>query len=169
LRTRVGLGYDVHAFGGDRPLVLGGVVIDGAGREVKGLVGHSDADVVVHAVADALLGAVDLPDLGTLFPASDEQWRGVSSIELLHDVAQRVRGAGWWVANVDVVVAAEVPHLAPHVGAMAANLVAALQAAAEPMGEGIHVSVKPKRGEGIGAGGRSEGIAVWAVALLDRV
>ncbi|HEY5014047.1 MAG TPA: 2-C-methyl-D-erythritol 2,4-cyclodiphosphate synthase [Acidimicrobiia bacterium] len=163
MRTRVGLGYDVHAFGGDGPLVLGGVVLEG-----PGLVGHSDADAVAHAVADALLGAVDLPDLGTLFPASDDQWRGVSSIELLRDVARRVRAAGWWVGNVDVVVAAEEPGLAPHVAAMKANLVTALQAAAEPMGEGIHVSIKPKRGEGIGAVGRAEGIAVWAVALLDR-
>jgi 2-C-methyl-D-erythritol 2,4-cyclodiphosphate synthase len=163
MRTRVGLGYDVHAFGGDGPLVLGGVVLDG-----RGLVGHSDADAVTHAVADAVLGAADLPDLGTLFPAADEQWRGVSSIELLRDVAQRVQKSGWWVGNVDVVVAAEEPQLAPYVDAMAANLSAALQAAAEPMGEGIHVRVKPKRGEGVGAIGRSEAIAVWAVALLDR-
>jgi 2-C-methyl-D-erythritol 2,4-cyclodiphosphate synthase len=163
VRTRVGLGYDVHAFGGDGPLVLGGVVIEG-----RGLVGHSDADVVTHAVADAVLGAADLADLGTLFPASDEQWRGASSIELLRDVAGRVRATGWWVGNVDVVVAAEEPKLGPHVEAMNANLVAALQAAAEPMGEGIRVRVKPKRGEGVGAIGRAEGIAVWAVALLDR-
>jgi 2-C-methyl-D-erythritol 2,4-cyclodiphosphate synthase len=163
MRTRVGLGYDVHAFGGEGPLVLGGVVLEGTG-----LVGHSDADAVAHAVADAVLGASDLPDLGTLFPADDEQWRGASSIEMLRDVAQRVRAAGWWVANVDVVVAAEQPRLAPHVDAMAANLIDALQAAAEPMGEGIRVRVKPKRGEGVGAIGRSEGIAVWAVALLDR-
>jgi 2-C-methyl-D-erythritol 2,4-cyclodiphosphate synthase len=163
VRTRVGLGYDVHAFGGDGPLVLGGVVIEGTG-----LVGHSDADAVTHAVADAILGIAGLPDLGTLFPANDEQWRGVSSIELLRDVAARVRATGWWVANVDVVIAAEEPRLAPHVDAMAANLVAALRAAAEPLGEGIHVSVKPKRGEGLGAVGRSEGLAVWAVALLDR-
>jgi 2-C-methyl-D-erythritol 2,4-cyclodiphosphate synthase len=163
VRTRVGLGYDVHAFGGDGPLVLGGVVIEGTG-----LVGHSDADAVSHAVADAILGVAGLPDLGTLFPATDEQWRGASSLELLRDVAGRVRAAGWWVANVDVVIAAEEPRLAPHVDAMTANLVAALAAAAEPLGEGIHVSVKPKRGEGLGAVGRSEGIAVWAVALLDR-
>jgi 2-C-methyl-D-erythritol 2,4-cyclodiphosphate synthase len=162
-RTRVGLGYDVHAFGGDGPLVLGGVTIEGTG-----LVGHSDADAVAHAVADAVLGAAGLPDLGTLFPADDDQWRGASSIELLRDVAQRVRAAGWWVGNVDVVVAAEEPKLAPYVDAMTANLVAALRVAAEPMGDGIHVRVKPKRGEGIGAIGRSEGIAVWAVALLDR-
>lgn len=159
----MGLGYDVHAFGGDGPLVLGGVTIDGTG-----LVGHSDADVVTHAVADAVLGAAGLPDLGTLFPSDDDQWRGASSIELLRDVAQRVRSAGWWVGNVDVVVAAEEPKLAPHVDAMSANLVAALRVAAEPMGDGIHVRVKPKRGEGIGAIGRSEGIAAWAVALLDR-
>jgi 2-C-methyl-D-erythritol 2,4-cyclodiphosphate synthase len=157
------MGYDVHAFGGDGPLVLGGVVLEG-----MGLVGHSDADAVAHAVADAVLGGADLPDLGTLFPADDEQWRGASSIELLRDVAQRVHETGWWVGNVDVVVAAEQPRLAPHVDAMAANLVDALQAAAEPMGEGIRVRVKPKRGEGVGAIGRSEGIAVWAVALLDR-
>jgi 2-C-methyl-D-erythritol 2,4-cyclodiphosphate synthase len=163
MRTRVGMGYDVHAFGGDRPLVLGGVVLEGTG-----LVGHSDADAVTHAVADALLGATDLPDLGTLFPADDDQWRGASSIEMLRDVARRVSEAGWWVGNVDVVVAAEQPRLAPHVEAMAANLIEALQAAAEPMGEGIRVRVKPKRGEGVGAIGRSEGIAVWAVALLDR-
>jgi 2-C-methyl-D-erythritol 2,4-cyclodiphosphate synthase len=167
VRTRVGLGYDVHAFGGDGPLVLGGVVVEGGGGSA-GLVGHSDADVVTHAVADAVLGAADLPDLGTLFPATDEQWRGASSIELLGDVAQRVREAGWWVGNVDVVVAAEAPRLAPHVDAMAANLIAALRVAAEPMGEGVRVRVKPKRGEGIGAIGRAEGIAVWAVALLDR-
>jgi 2-C-methyl-D-erythritol 2,4-cyclodiphosphate synthase len=163
MRTRVGLGYDVHAFGGDRPLVLGGVVLQG-----RGLVGHSDADAVAHAVADAVLGAADLPDLGTLFPADDEQWRGASSIELLRDVARRVREVGWWVGNVDVVVAAEEPRLAPHVATMAANLAAALQATAEPMGDGIHVRVKPKSGEGVGAIGRSEGIAVWAVALLER-
>jgi 2-C-methyl-D-erythritol 2,4-cyclodiphosphate synthase len=163
VRTRVGMGYDVHAFGGDGPLVLGGVVIEG-----QGLVGHSDADAVAHAVADAVLGAADLPDLGTLFPADDEQWRGASSIEMLRDVAQRVRDTGWWIANVDVVVAAEQPRLAPHAEAMAANVIEALQAAAEPMGDGIRVRVKPKRGEGVGAIGRSEGIAVWAVALLDR-
>jgi 2-C-methyl-D-erythritol 2,4-cyclodiphosphate synthase len=157
------MGYDVHAFGGDSPLVLGGVVIEGTG-----LVGHSDADAVAHAVADAVLGAADLPDLGTLFPADDEQWRGASSIEMLRDVARRVRDTGWWIANVDVVVAAEQPRLAPHVEAMAANMIEALQAAAEPMGDGIRVRVKPKRGEGVGAIGRSEGIAVWAVALLDR-
>lgn len=151
--VRVGLGFDVHAFGGDDPLVLGGVTIPGA----PGLVGHSDADVVAHAVADALLGAAGLPDLGTLFPASDEQYRGASSIALLGDVATRVGDAGWRVGNVDVVVAAEQPRLAQHIGPMATLLGSTIDGA---------VSVKPKRTEGVGAVGRGEGIAAWAVALL---
>jgi 2-C-methyl-D-erythritol 2,4-cyclodiphosphate synthase len=152
---RVGLGYDVHPFAPDRPLILGGVTIDG-----DGLAGHSDADVVAHAVADALLGPAGLPDLGTLFPASDERYRAASSIELLGDVMARVATEGWSVVNLDVVIAAEQPRLAPHLPAMIANLSAVL--------EGAFVSVKPKRGEGIGAIGRGEGIACWAVALLER-
>ena len=150
---RVGLGFDVHAFGGDGPLVLGGVTISGA----AGLVGHSDADVAAHAVADALLGAAGLPDIGTLFPASDERYRGASSIDLLRDVMTRVRDAGWSVANVDLVIAAEQPRLAEHIAAMASNLSEVV---------GAPVSVKPKHTEGVGAVGRGEGIAAWSVALL---
>lgn len=163
MTTRVGLGFDVHPFGGDRPLVLGGVTLDG-----PGLGGHSDADVVAHAVSDALLGAAGLADLGMLFPASDERYRGASSIGLLRQVAQLVADAGWWIANVDVVIAAEQPALAPHVGAMAENLRTAMDRARGPTSEGVHVSVKPKRAEGLGAIGRSEGVAVWAVALLEH-
>ncbi len=159
---RVGLGYDVHPFGTDGALVLGGVTLEG-----PRLVGHSDADAVAHAVADALLGPAGLPDLGTMFPASDERYRGVASIGLLGEVATAVAEAGWWVANVDVVIAAERPALAAHLAAMAENVVAALEPVREPMGRGVHVSVKPKRGEGLGPVGRSEGIAVWAVALLE--
>jgi 2-C-methyl-D-erythritol 2,4-cyclodiphosphate synthase len=160
---RAGLGFDVHPFGGDGPLVLGGVTIEG-----PGLVGHSDADAVAHAVADSLLGPVGLPDLGELFPATDERYRDAASIGLLAEVATRVGHAGWWVANVDVVVAAEQPRLGPHVAAMAANVEAALAPARQPMGVGVHVSVKPKRGEGLGFVGRSEGVAAWAVALLEK-
>jgi 2-C-methyl-D-erythritol 2,4-cyclodiphosphate synthase len=150
---RVGLGFDVHAFGGNDALVLGGVTIpDG-----PGLVGHSDADVAAHAVADALLGAAGLPDLGTLFPASDDQHRNASSLGLLAEVVTRVADAGWSAVNVDTVIAAERPNLAEHVGAMAANLGQAV---------GAPVNVKAKRGEGVGAVGRGEGIAAWAVALL---
>ena len=154
MTMRVGLGFDVHAFGGDAPLVLGGVTIDDA----PGLVGHSDADVVAHAVADALLGASGLPDLGTLYPASDERLRDASSVALLREVSEKVASAGWAVANVDVAVAAEAPPLAVHVAAMSTMLSDAV---------GAPVSVKPKRTEGVGAVGRGEGIAAWAVALLE--
>jgi 2-C-methyl-D-erythritol 2,4-cyclodiphosphate synthase len=164
VRSRAGIGFDVHPFGTEPPLVLGGVHIDGSPR----LAGHSDGDAVVHAVADAILGPAALPDLGSLFPASDERFRDADSMQLLHDVATRVVRNGWWVENVDVVIAAEQPVLAPHIATMAANLVVALAPAREPMGTGIEVSVKPKRGEGLGAIGRSEGIAVWAVAMLTR-
>jgi 2-C-methyl-D-erythritol 2,4-cyclodiphosphate synthase len=152
----VGLGYDVHVFADDdgRPLVLGGVTIEG-----RGLAGHSDADAVCHAVADALLGPAGLPDLGALFPASDDTYRDASSLVLLRDVVARVAAAGWSVANVDVVVNAEAPRLAPHLDAMCA-------AVGDALG-GAHVSITPKRGEGIGAVGRGEGIQCWAVALLE--
>jgi 2-C-methyl-D-erythritol 2,4-cyclodiphosphate synthase len=172
--VRVGLGYDVHAFAAESDpepaagsaagaLVLGGVVLEG-----PRLVGHSDADAVAHAVADALLGPAALPDLGTLYPASDDRYRGASSMELLRDVVARVVAEGWTVANVDVVIAAERPRLAPHVATMAQRLAEVLQPAQGLTGDGVFVSVKPKRGEGIGAVGRAEGIACWAVALLER-
>jgi 2-C-methyl-D-erythritol 2,4-cyclodiphosphate synthase len=159
---RVGMGFDVHPFGGDGPLVLGGVTLEGVG-----LVGHSDADVIAHAVADSLLGPVGLPDLGSLFPATDDQYRGVSSIDLLAEVARRVHAERWWLANVDVVIAAEAPRLAPHIVEMQRNLVAALEPVRQPMGPGVHVSITPKRGEGLGFVGRTEGVAAWAVALLE--
>jgi 2-C-methyl-D-erythritol 2,4-cyclodiphosphate synthase len=163
VKHRVGLGFDVHPFGDAPPLVLGGVTIADAPR----LAGHSDGDAVAHAVADALLGPSGLPDLGTLFPATDEQFRDADSMGLLAEVARRVAHVGWWLENVDVAVAAEIPRLAPYVGEMSANLVAALAPLREPMGRGIAAAVRPKRGEGLGAIGRSEGIAVWAVALLS--
>ena len=119
MRYRVGLGYDVHPFGEAPPLVLGGVRIDDAPR----LVGHSDGDAIAHAVADALLGPAGLPDLGALFPASDPGLRDVDSMALLNDVAGRAAHGGWWVENVEVVVAAETPILAPHLPAMAEGLV----------------------------------------------
>jgi len=161
---RVGLGYDVHPFGTEGALVIGGVTV----ADAPALVGHSDADVVAHAVADALLGPTGLPDLGTLFPASDPSYADASSIGLLADVAARVAHEGWWIGNVDDAIAAQRPKLAPHVETMAANIAAALDPASEPMGRGIHVAVRPKRGEGLGFVGRAEGIAVWAVALLER-
>jgi len=164
VRNRVGLGFDVHPFGDTPPLVLGGVRIPDAPR----LAGHSDGDAVAHAVADALLGPAGLPDLGTLFPAGDETLRDADSFGLLADVVKRVASDGWWLDNVDIVIAAETPRLAPHMAEMAANLTGVLAPLKEPMGRGIHVSVRPKRAEGLGAIGRAEGIAVWAVALLSR-
>ena len=161
---RVGLGYDVHPFGAEGSLVIGGVVVE----DCPSLVGHSDADVVAHAVADSLLGPTGLPDLGELFPASDPAYAGISSIALLREVAQRVAREGWWIGNVDVAIAAERPRLGPHTDAMAANVAAALDVAREPMGRGVHVAVRPKRGESLGFVGRGEGIAVWAVALVEK-
>jgi 2-C-methyl-D-erythritol 2,4-cyclodiphosphate synthase len=150
---RVGQGFDVHPFGGDGPLVLGGITIPDA----PGLVGHSDADVIAHAAGDALLSAAGLGDLGTRFPASDERFRNASSIEMLRQIAALVAADGWTVANVSVVVAVEQPTLGPKTAAMA-----------DCLGEtvGAPVTVTAKRGEGIGAVGRGEGIAAWAVALL---
>jgi 2-C-methyl-D-erythritol 2,4-cyclodiphosphate synthase len=155
--TRVGMGFDVHPFSDDldRVLVLGGIVVDGE----RGLTGHSDADAVAHAVADALLGAAGLGDLGTLFPASDETWAGADSIGLLADVARRVQEAGWQPVNVDTAVVLEAPKLAPHRKAMEDRLSKAA---------GCDVTVKPKRAEGLGAIGRGEGVACWAVALVER-
>ena len=164
MRNRVGLGFDVHPFGDAPPLVLGGVRIPDAPR----LAGHSDGDAVAHAVADALLGPAGLPDLGTLYPASDDALRDADSLGLLADVVQRVAKDGWWIDNIDIVIAAETPRLAPHMAEMAAKLTEVLAPLKEPMGRGIHVSVRPKRAEGLGAIGRAEGIAVWAVALLSR-
>ena len=164
MKNRVGLGFDIHPFGDAPPLVLGGVRIDGSPR----LAGHSDGDAIAHAVADSLLGPSGLPDLGTLFPANDAQLRDADSMQLLAAVAERVGQLGWWVDNVDIVVAAEQPELASHVESMVANLISALEPTREPMGPGIGVAVRPKRGEGLGAIGRAEGIAVWAVAALFR-
>ncbi|HUZ43830.1 MAG TPA: 2-C-methyl-D-erythritol 2,4-cyclodiphosphate synthase [Acidimicrobiales bacterium] len=157
MTLRIGHGFDSHPFSTQpgRELVLGGVRLPGE----QALAGHSDADVVAHAVADALLGAAGLDDLGTRFPASDPAWAGADSIGLLEAVTADVAGAGWSVANVDCSVVLEAPRLAPHRQAMQARLSAAV---------GAPVTVKPKSPEGLGALGRSEGVACWAVALLVR-
>ena len=152
---RVGIGYDVHPFADGRPLVLGGVTIDGA----RGLAGHSDADALCHAIADALLGALALGDLGAHFPDTDPRWKDAHSLALLAQVREKVEAAGYAVGNVDATVLTEAPKLAPHVAAMRANLARAL-------GVGIErVSVKATRPERLGSLGRGEGLAVYAVAL----
>lgn len=152
---RVGQGFDVHPFADGRPLVLGGVPFEGE----RGLAGHSDADVVAHAVTDALLGAAGLGDIGSHFPDTDVRWRGADSMGLLAAAVRLVREGGWEVANVDCAVVLEAPKLAPRREEMQERLSATV---------GAPVTVKGKRAEGLGAIGRGEGIACWAVALLQR-
>ena len=154
---RVGNGFDVHRWSDDpsRPLVIGGVVFDGE----RGLEGHSDADPVAHACIDALLGAAGLGDIGSMFPDTDERWRGADSVLLLEAAARLVRGAGWAVQNVDCTVVLDSPKLAPVREAAQARLSDAI---------GAPVTVKGKRTEGVGALGRGEGVVAWAVALIVR-
>jgi 2-C-methyl-D-erythritol 2,4-cyclodiphosphate synthase len=150
---RVGLGFDVHPFSSDpgRPLVLGGVTVDG-----PGLAGHSDADAVAHAIADALLGGAGLGDIGTHFPDTDPAYAGIDSLELLGRVVLTV-STHWEIGNVDVTVIIEAPKLAPYRPAMERRLAEVL---------GAPVNVKAKRAEALGALGRQEGVACLAVALL---
>ncbi len=154
---RIGQGVDVHRFCDvpDRPLVLGGVIVEGSGA--RPLEGHSDADAVAHAVADAVLGAAGLGDLGRHAPDTDPVWRGADSMALLASMVALARDAGWSAVNVDCTVVAERPRLAPYVDRMAERLVAVV---------GAPVSVKATTAEGLGALGAGEGIACLAVALL---
>lgn len=155
---RVGHGFDVHRFSDDpdRPLVLGGVEFPGE----RGLAGHSDADAVAHAVADALLGAAGLGDIGQQFPDTDPTYAGADSIVLLERAAAMVAAGGWVVDNVDCSVVCERPKLAPHRAAMHHRLTAAV---------GAPVTVSGRRAEGLGAIGRVEGVACFAIALLHRM
>ncbi|HEY2992304.1 MAG TPA: 2-C-methyl-D-erythritol 2,4-cyclodiphosphate synthase [Methylomirabilota bacterium] len=155
--TRVGFGFDLHPLVAGRPLVLGGVTVD---SEV-GLGGHSDADVLSHAVAEALLGALALGDLGRHFPDTDPRWRGISSLLLLGQVIELVRGRGGALVNVDATVLAQAPRLAPHLPEMAKRLADVLGIQVE------RVSVKAKSPEGLGLVGRREGIAAMAVVSIE--
>ena len=155
---RVGLGVDAHRFSRDRALVLGGIRI----REEDGLLGHSDADVLAHAIMDALLGAAGLGDVGSLFPDDDPSYAGADSMELLAEVAAKVADAGWRPVNVDAVVVCEEPKIAPLREAMRVRL-------AEVMGIEVDaVGIKGTTTEGMGFTGRGEGIAAKAVALIER-
>jgi 2-C-methyl-D-erythritol 2,4-cyclodiphosphate synthase len=154
--VRVGLGFDAHAFDSARPLVLGGVVVP----DSPGLAGHSDADVLSHALADALLGAAALGDLGSMFPAT-EAWRDASSLAILASSAAAARDAGWELVSADVTVIAERPPLGSHRAEMVARVAGALGAEA-----GV-VSVKATTTDGLGFTGRGEGIAAMAVVLLE--
>jgi 2-C-methyl-D-erythritol 2,4-cyclodiphosphate synthase len=155
--VRVGQGIDIHRFSEDphRPLVLGGMVIEGA----RGLAGHSDADAVCHALADAVLGAVGLGDLGRHFPDNDPKWHHANSVALLTEVVRLAAEQGFECVNADCTIVADTPRLAPHIDVMVERLSLVV---------GAPVSVKATRAEGIGALGRAEGIACLAIVLMQE-
>ena len=158
MQIRVGNGFDIHKFEdtpSGRVLVLGGVTFPGE----RALVGHSDADVIAHAIADALLGASGLGDIGMHYPDTDPKWKGVDSLQLLADVVNKVRSEGWIIGNVDCSVVCESPKIAPHRDAMITALSKVV---------GSPVSVKGRRSEQLGAIGRGEGIMCFASALLSQ-
>lgn len=158
LDFRIGHGYDVHRLTEDRALILGGVQVP----YPLGLLGHSDADVLTHAVMDALLGAAGLGDIGRHFPDTDERYRGISSLLLLAHVRALIADAGWRVGNIDATLIAQRPKLAPYLEGMRQNIAAGLELAPDC------VNVKATTEEGLGFSGRGEGIAAHAVALLER-
>ncbi|MEC8441747.1 MAG: tRNA (guanosine(37)-N1)-methyltransferase TrmD [Cyanobacteriota bacterium] len=160
MQIRIGNGYDIHRLVAGRPLILGGVTLEHP--DALGLDGHSDADVLVHAVMDALLGALSLGDIGKYFPPTDPKWKGADSLQLLEQVVALVRERGWQVVNVDAVVIAERPKLKPHIEAMRSNI-------ANGIGiDAVAVGVKATTNERLGPEGREEGISCQAVALLSQ-
>jgi len=158
MTERIGFGYDVHRLVAGRTLRLGGIVVPFE----QGLAGHSDADVLLHAITDALLGAAALGDIGTHFPPSDEQWRGADSRDLLAGAAAALAAAGWQIGNLDSTIVAERPRLGPHIPAMRAEIARVLGLALDA------VSVKAKTTEGLGFTGSGEGMAAYAVARITR-
>ena len=155
---RIGNGYDIHRLVGDRPLILGGVEI----AHELGLLGHSDADVLTHAVMDAMLGALSLGDIGHYFPPTDPKWAGADSLKLLDQVNQLIQSKGWKIGNLDSVIVAERPKLKPHLPAMRDRLATVLQIAPD------QISIKATTNEKLGPVGREEGIAAYSVALLVK-
>ena len=155
---RIGIGVDAHAFAAGVPLVLGGIPIE----HPRGLAGHSDGDVIAHALTDALLGAAGLADIGVLFPSSDERYRGADSLELLAEAYRQVREAGFELVNADCLLIGQEPHIAPHREAMAERLAGALGV------DDGQVGVRATTTDFLGFPGRGEGLAAQAVALLQR-
>ena len=156
--VRIGQGFDVHALVKDRPLIIGGVTIP----HTHGLLGHSDADVLLHALTDAILGAASLGDIGRHFPDTDAAYKGADSRVLLRAAMQKVRQRGWAVVNIDATVHAQSPKIAPHAALMVANIAADLSVSTED------VNIKAKTNEHLGYLGRQEGIAANVVVLLAR-
>lgn len=153
---RIGLGFDVHRLVDNRPLILGGVKIPFD----KGLLGHSDADVLIHAIMDALLGAAGQGDIGLHFPDTDERYRGISSMELLKQVNEKIKSDGFYIANIDSTIIAQRPKMAPYINEMKMNI-------AKVLGLDIHsLNIKATTTEGLGFIGSGEGIAAQAVTLL---
>ncbi|MFQ1046888.1 2-C-methyl-D-erythritol 2,4-cyclodiphosphate synthase [Avibacterium paragallinarum] len=155
---RIGHGFDVHAFGGEGPIIIGGVAVP----YEKGLIAHSDGDVALHALTDALLGAVALGDIGKLFPDTDPQYKGADSKVLLQEAYRQVQQKGYNVGNVDITIIAQAPKMRPHIDAMRAAIAQVLACNLE------QVNVKATTSEKLGFTGRSEGIACEAVALLVK-
>jgi 2-C-methyl-D-erythritol 2,4-cyclodiphosphate synthase len=155
---RIGIGYDIHRMVEGRRLFLGGVEIDFP----RGLLGHSDADVLIHAICDSLLGAAGLGDIGRHFPDDDERYRGISSIKLLKEVAGKMRASGFVVGNIDATLILQLPKLAPIIPRMEESLAAVLEIERE------QINIKATTNEGLAATGREEAIAAWAVALIDK-
>ncbi|WP_415411027.1 2-C-methyl-D-erythritol 2,4-cyclodiphosphate synthase [Synechococcus sp. A10-1-5-9] len=160
MTLRIGNGYDIHRLVDGRPLILGGQRLEHP--DGVGLDGHSDADVLVHAIMDALLGALSLGDIGLYFPPTDPQWKGADSLKLLRQVVALIQQRGWQVVNVDSVVIAERPKLKPHIEAMRTAIAMAMGIAPDQVG------VKATTNERLGPEGREEGIACYAVALLGQ-
>ena len=156
MTLRVGIGVDAHAFEEGAPLVLGGVALD----HPRGLAGHSDGDVLVHALVDAVLGAAGLGDIGSLFPSGDDRFRGADSLELLREAYRQVRKAGWRLVNADCVLIGEEPRIADRREEMRARLSAAV--------DGAEVNVRATTTDRLGFTGRGEGLAAHAVALLEQ-
>lgn len=158
MSPRTGIGYDIHRLVENRKLILGGVEVEHS----RGLAGHSDADVLSHAIGDALLGAAGLGDLGRHFPSSEAEFKDISSLELLRRVAALISGKGFHVVNIDATVIAEAPHLAPHLDEMAKHLAETLALAID------RVNVKAKSHEGLDSIGRGEAIAAQAIAMIEE-
>lgn len=159
MNIRVGLGYDIHPLAENRRLILGGIEIS----HHKGLAGHSDADALIHAICDALLGALGEGDIGSRFPSQDPSFKNISSVILLEDVQKLVTTKGYSLVNLDAVIIAQAPRLGPHLPSIRARLAAVLGV------EQQRVNVKVKSGEGIDAIGREEAIAAHAVCLLETI
>jgi 2-C-methyl-D-erythritol 2,4-cyclodiphosphate synthase len=153
---RIGNGYDIHQLVSERPLILGGVTIP----HHLGLLGHSDADALTHAIIDAMLGALSLGDIGHYFPPTDPQWKGIDSLKLLEQVNQLIQSRGWRISNLDSVIVAERPKIKPHISSMKRRLAETLHLDPEQVG------IKATTNEKLDAVGREEGIAVYAVVLL---